>query len=405
MSEGIIDFPLEKNAVPVQKSLVYRPWSVRTLKIKVSTAVTTPKLRLRPRIRDQREGIFCGYPDDNSQSFVISWGGGHELGPCIKAKDSGAVEECDVLTTDPKKVSMIFFNLNHVGPEVPDSTTLTLEAYEPENGSTYATLVVTLQKPDSFSGEETVRFIQDGSNANLWRAKGSKLAVYDSRWWPEAVTYTETDALPLSIERKESTLFVNWGNKVVANIADRTKFVVADEKKDFSFELFHFDEWNLTLRVWFFWLDKSIGKNHEVPDAERFDLIIRRSDGWVTVACTDLHWREVWGEVVPDVVNGQVVRVPLRASIGLTRGALFHMVETKAGDIGDKLISLLKGEDKDTRIHNPVQEDGLVRRMAEKLGQKDRIDRAAGIESHVPMLENVDQPMPKQMTSSDVRVG
>jgi len=145
--------------------------------------------------------------------------------------------------------------------------------------------------------------------------------------------------------------------------------------------------------------------HHEVPDAERFDLIMRRSDGWVTVACTDLHWRETWGQVAPGVVNGQNVRVPLRASIGLTRQALFHMVETKTGDIGEKLWSILKGQEKDTRVNNPVRENGFVRRMAESMAEADKIDRGPGIESHVPMLENVDQPMPKQMTSSDVRVG
>ncbi|MCZ7669031.1 MAG: hypothetical protein M5U34_18485 [Chloroflexi bacterium] len=47
---------------------------------------------------------------------------------------------------------------------------------------------------------------------------------------------------------------------------------------------------------------------HEVPDAERFDLLLRPGDGLVTLACTDLHWREMWG---------QTIAPPLEATVGL----------------------------------------------------------------------------------------
>jgi hypothetical protein len=158
----------------------------------------------------------------------------------------------------------------------------------------------------------------------------------------------------------------------------------------------------VALRIWFFWLDKNIGKaffvgRHEVPDAERFDMLIRRQDGATTLACTDLHWRETWGRVT----RGE----PLKATLGLSREAKIKLAE---GAMSKMWRVWQRAEDVDhKRPYNPLP---YIERMAATLGQEAvGTVRAKGTEAHLPALQNVETTdedgRPPRMTSSDVRLG
>lgn len=95
MTTETISFPLDEQ--PGASQLVYRPWGTRILKLSVSTRSVTPALRIRPstiRPEDTNNQIYRAYADD-SDAFIISWGGGHEPGPCLKSKDIlHAFEQC-----------------------------------------------------------------------------------------------------------------------------------------------------------------------------------------------------------------------------------------------------------------------------------------------------------------------
>lgn len=396
MTGEVISFPLDR--APETAVLVYRPWGTRTLKLSVSTGSVTPALRIRPSTihpEDTANRIYRAYADD-SDAFIISWGGGHEPGPCLKSKDVlYAFERCTEMEAGDS--SMIFFNVTHVGPDVPAAATVTIEAYNEGSGDVFATLPVTLQKPAAYPAG-AVRLVE--ASPNIWQPQGDMLAVYDPRWWPKGVSYVAAGELPLIIQRQQAALSVQWRGRETAVITDDTKPSILDMEAVF-FELFHFDEWHVALRAWFFWLDAKVGGGffvgrHEVPDAERFDMLIRRVDGIVTLACTDLHWREVWGEV-----DGS----PLRATLGLSRETKLKLAEEELG----KLWGTWKGEkqlDHD-RVYDPIR---FIERLAEERGKEQAgIQRAKGTEAHLPMLHNVEQRYeegrPPRMTSSDVRLG
>lgn len=396
MTGEAISFPLDQ--APETAVLTYRPWGTRILKLSVQTSSMTPALRIRPSTihpDDTANKIYRAYADDSS-AFIISWGGGHEPGPCLKSKDVlHAFEQC--IEMEPGDSSIIFFNVSHIGPDVPDTATMTIEAYSEESGAVFAALPITLQKPATYP-TGAVQFRE--TNTGVWQPQGDKLATYDPRWWPKGVSYVTAGDLPLTITRQATSLSIQWQDKEVATITDDTKPSILDMDST-AFELFHFDAWHVALRTWFFWLDAKVGGGffigrHEVPDAERFDMLIRRADGFVTLACTDLHWREVWGEA-----DGS----PLRATLGLGRESKLKLAEEQMG----KLFETWKGEkqlDHD-RIYNPMR---FIERLAEERGKEQAgVQRAKGTEAHLPMLHNVAQRTeagkPPRMTSSDVRLG
>jgi len=396
MDTDTIDFPLDQ--LPEKARQVYRPWGTRTLKVRVATDTKRPALRLRPKKINPGEvarGIFRGYADD-SEAFVVSWGGGHEPGPCIQSKDFlKAFEQCAPLEAGAS--NMIFLNLTHIGPELPETVTVSLEAYDEESGQVFATLPIEVQKPELPAG--VVRF--EHVESALWRPVGTMLPQYDPRWWPRPVSYVKAPDLPLIIQRDGLSLYIQWDSKVVARITDHTEPTLLDTD-DFTFELFDFDDWHLALRSWFFWLDKNMGGDffvgrHEVPDAERFDLLIRKSDGRVTLACTDLHWRETWGQVEPDQI--------LEATLGLGLETTLDLAKEQM----EKLWAVWKRqENKDhSRPYNPII---YIERLAESLGKEQAgTVRAKGTEAHLPALHHVTQTddgsRPPRMTSSDVRLG
>jgi len=309
-----------------------------------------------------------------------------------------AFETCTELSAGDS--SVIFFNVTHVGPDVPQTAVLTIEAFDEESGETFATLPVRLQKPAQDTGM-AVRLLSAAAAPAVWQPHGNKLAQYDPRWWPnENVAYVDAGELPLSIVRQDNRLSIRWQGKETAVIADETNPTVLD-MNGVAFELFHFDEWHVALRAWFFWLDAKVGGGffigrHEIPDAERFDMLIRRADGKVTLACTDMHWREVWGEATER---------PQRATLGMGRETKEKLAAEKMGDLWDTLSG--KSDADHGRSYNPMR---FIKRLARMHGKAlTDTERAKGTEAHLPMLHKVTQRSeenePPPMTSSDVRLG
>lgn len=390
-----IDFVLDGEPVPA--TVTYRPFGVRALKLRVTSGVKTAVLRIRPRGIQQADmdlGIFRAQADDSS-AFVISWGGGHEPGPCLKATDFLlAFERCAPL--EPGDVSLIYFNLDHVGPDLPDTAVVTIEAFDEKSGVVVAALPITLQKPPQYDGN-AVRFISPAFN--LWQTQGTEVARYEPRWWPrETITYVPLANCPLQLRVEGAKLLVEWDGNVVGQITDHTKPSVL-QPETMRFGLFDFDAYHLALRIWFFWLDTRIGGSHEVPDAERFDLLLRKQDGYVTLACTDMHWRELWG---------QIDGAPMRATLGMSQAAKLKILTEGLTKVTG-IFKREKGKDH-TGVFSPV--DGpapVVPKQAERLGQGEFVTRGKGAEAHLPVLENVlpqkSDEVTRKMVSSDVRLG
>jgi hypothetical protein len=398
-----VTFALDGGNPTAAARLQYRPWGTRTLKVVVSTASTLPALRLRPRrilAADRTAGVIRGFAE-GSEALVVSWGGGHEPGPCVQAEDFlKAFEKCAPLA--PGATSTIFFNVSHVGPELPASAMLVLEAYDEASGQVHAALPVELVAPPGLPAD-VIRLLPSGPGA--WApSAGAHLAAYDSRWWPDGeVAYVPAAPPPLTIERAGNTLRVLWAGAPlpVATIVDHTQPTVLDLDGAVAFELFGFAGGLVALRAWFFWLDTRVGPDffvgrHEVPDVERFDLVIRPSDGRVILACSDAHWREVWGEVPEPPAPA------LEMTLGMSPEARLKLLQLALG-FGDDHGSA----DTPVGSYSPRAfiEAAAARRAAPSALSNDEVPREKGTEAHLPSLVNVQQPDPGHMISSDVRLG
>lgn len=411
--ELVIPFALDEKIGLAKERLIYRPWGTRTIKVKVSTHTDQPKLWLRPLNmlpEDAALGIYKAYADDN-RAFTITWGGGHEIGPCVKTKDVlSAFETAAPLQAGDS--SYLFFNLTHTGTDLPLGANISLRAFEclDQYGKMLekeqARLVLPVQLPANIPPEGQIMHIIPGEKNNTWVVSpGRYLPEYDSRWWPtNEVAYSVSEPPPLLIHIDNSQLLIDWvdeGN-LIASIEDYTKPSVLLLAETVGFEIFAFDQWSIALRVWFFWTDKYVGGDffvgrHEVPDAERFDLIIRRKDGRVLLAGTDLHWREVWARVLPNKI--------LQATLGMPRETAIKLAKEKFSEtwneIWAKAVHPSSNDPGREVINNPVEP--YIRRLAER--EATVTVKASGTEAHLPTLHNVEQRRPPVMTSSDVRMG
>lgn len=409
----VIPFDLNETIICAQQPFIYRPWGTRTLKIQTTTKIDMPRLWMRPKQTLPEEtalGIYKAYADD-SNSIHLTWGGGHEIGPCVKTKDKlAAFESCAPLKAGD--TSFLYFNLTHTGFGLPAPATVTLRAFEhmEKNGKAieldHAKLSIHLQPPADLPPIDKILRIIPGEQDDTWVVSpGSYLPVYDSRWWPAPqVSYQPDERPPLLLWIENGKLLIAWekDEHAIAVIEDYTNPSALLLAETVAFELFAFDRWSFALRVWFFWVDKYHGGGffvgrHEVPDAERFDLVIRRKDGRVLLAATDLHWREVWARVLPDKV--------LRATLGMPRDTVIQLARDKFRDtwneIWAKAIHLEERSLERETFNNPVEP--YIRKLAQR--EATVTLKAGGTEAHVPTLHNVEQRRPAVMTSSDVRLG
>jgi hypothetical protein len=409
----VIPFDLDAGDVRAERPLVYRPWGTRTIKLKTATRAGTPPLCVRPQAvlpEDAALGIYRAYADD-SRAFHITWGGGHECGPCAKSKDLLSAFE----TPAPLQAGdsgYLFFSLTHAGAQLPSSATVTLRAFECLAGNGQgveqdrARLRLPIQLPPDLPPPDEILRVTPGEQANNWVVSpGRYLPAYDSRWWPSPqVVYEPSERPPLILRIENGALRVEWkehGN-TIAVIEDYSHPSVLLLAETIAFELFAFDPWSVVLRVWFFWVDTYVGSGffvgrHEVPDAERFDMIIRRTDGRVLLAGTDLHWREVWARVLPGKI--------LRATLGVSRETAMKLAREKWSETWNEIwgkATVRSAPSLDAgQPHNPV--DPYIRRLAER--EATVTVKAGGTEAHIPTLHNVEMRRPPVMTSSDVRLG
>jgi hypothetical protein len=413
MNSDFISFQLEQNQQEGGR-WDYRPWGTRSLKIRISTTQDKGPLRLRWANANRQDNLACVFVGPNN-AFTISWGGGHDADVPVRTQDKmGMFEDIEpvLAVADP---NFVYFNVTHDGETLPESVPLTLEAYPDGGGTAVATLTLDLHKPDNLP-QNVIRLVPATAGQRWETSAGDSLPLYDCRWWPaRTVSYEKAVQPSLAVQRDGNQLWVQWAGQTVARVVDQTRPSILDQPGDIKFELFQFitpAREYLALRVWFFWLNQAIQVfalgglgRHEVPDAERFDLLLRKKDGLVTLACTDLHWREMWG---------QTIAPPLVATIGLN-----WQQKTELGQ--EKLGNVFKKAAKDgRRDYNPI---GYIERLAEDLAQDDGelTLRAKGTEAHVPMLNNVQQvavgadgqtlmvtkgtSTEHEMTSSDVRKG
>ena len=251
----LIPFALDEEFVQGDHPLIYRPWGTRTIKLKLTTHTDQPALWVRPQgvlPEETALGIHKAYADD-SRAFHITWGGGHERGPCAKTKDVlSAFETCAPLAADD--TSYLFFNLTHAGTTLPSSASITVRAFECLSSHgviverDHARLSLPIKLPPNLPPVDEIIRIVPGEQDGTWiTSAGRYLPAYDSRWWPSPeVTYEPGERPPVVVRTAKGALSIEWGEpgKTIAVIEDYTDPSVLLLAESIAFELFAFDQWS-----------------------------------------------------------------------------------------------------------------------------------------------------------------
>jgi len=420
----------EVGEVPRQNhELDYLPFGVRTLKVRVE-GDCEGKLYLRPERLSAVPGETFGHEDEGTPpQFIVSWGGGYE-------------DHCEL---DYPSKHMVHFFVHHVGQSLGDRR-LTIEATD-ESGSTIR-LPVTLTYPRSggmpWPADQVVRAVWEEEQPELpgicdIRLEGTLVPRYLSRWWPQNRIVYAYDKKPPRVRLRYHRLVdrVNGGLTVYASQSGGPEVLLAEfhgsigyplyDMRQVVSELFRFGPRTWLLRVWFFWLDLEISRQdlarywcrdaeqleqawrgitgkkeggtadrawhqvHEIPDAERADIVF--DDNLQPLyAATDLHWRELWGHYWP-----QTPGEPLRVQIMNTRAKELARNWQELGKAVQGWSNIIQ-----TRFaHNSPPFVPHREVMAELRGEGILAADPIGMESHTPAFLNV--RIQRHLTSTDVR--
>lgn len=382
-----------------QATTHYLPYGTRTLPLDVTNATGEPcRLWLRPRYLpdDFPATAVHGFGGDESadRQLLVHWGGGDEIGACVAMDEKSPLRDHSLRIWEvvPVPVTVgtshrVYLNLTHRAGPV-SARYLRLQAVG-EEGQPLGELDLALTVPLDEAGDPVADPVRGNwANARDLHFEGSQIADYVPRWHGgRPPVYRPAGDLPgrLSLHLEENRLHVHLqpaaggDERLLAEVTDlEWKHPQAEVQhlRPLLPELFHFcQERYYVLRLWFLWLNKAIGAGHEVPDAERIDLIFDRDSGDVLYVGTDFHYREMWGTLM----EGERT---LRATLGLTFGTLDDMARTSLANATSQPVA------------NPVVT--IEEELCGGFGAKQ-----VGRYAHLPLLNNV--YITSFLVSEDVR--
>lgn len=335
-------FSLEILNLGESNVLHYMPHGVTTVELKpIASDGDESGGFIYPRAKFTIDKFHAGY-GDNSQDFLIVWGGGKEKG-------------CEITNLDKGKRS--FFQIIHIGDKpttvpltflhnrfIAKPKTILLVPYEVENPS------------------RTLLNLQDRTATMTF--SGSRLPRYYCRWFPprpnegESIRYDDVKTLPdlklkFTFERMRDTPHKNIGSDIQIYLQDSK---IAEVLGDWKFSWVHSelftvfgDSKYVALRVWLYWIHRDFPLfdfrsetapppdsdtkpvlddttrsvwDHisiESPDIERFDFVINTHDRRIEWVGTDFHYQEWW-------YNTRGLDPPLKAKIANDVGTFVEVL-------------------------------------------------------------------------------
>jgi len=353
-----------------------------------------PKGYVRPDAGGDDPALWRAYGTaEDDPDLWVAWGAGDERGFCVKTKDRFKIDKVP-LPLDDDRAYYVYLHLIHRPQDPshhrPADKRLTVQATGPE-GEVYGETSVRLTVPAG--AENPVRADWDwdldaGVSRIALRGDGNgpvQLPLYVSRWWPvRRVDYVPLDEtmrdflqkLEITYRRRQGgqdrgRIDISLGGTPLAEFTGDLALPLHDYRLCTA-EVFGFpDDRHLVVRLWLYWVhvgfsaeqlltfvppDRRAGwraeaervgqglrrgllpwhKREEVPDVERFDLLVDPKNLNVIYVGTDTHWQEFWAVVD----EGQ----PLRASIAslldtLKVAALAGSVPKKKPPVFDPLAN------------------------------------------------------------------
>lgn len=392
----------------------YLPYGSRTLKFQVDAPPGARLAWLRPLHRHANPNLVACHEDDHDD-LLITWGGGDKRGYRL---DFSAGDR------------FAYLHVTHRAGRLADRYHVTV-ILETDAGEV-ARRGIWLRCPQA---AEPLQATWEVVDPNLSRItfSGQSLPVYQSRWWPRSQVRFRTlqSPPPIRIEYRRSVagvfgaIRVLWRNNPLVDVTGHLDVALHDARL-FAANLFDFfDNRYWILRLWFQWLhthfepsdlvgaampqmrsaaaEQSIveadtlnalldrGGREEVPDIERFDLLLDTDTGQVVYAGTDLHWQEFWGPAPLEApLQAEILPFGLKKvvySVGLyLRGRNQRLTRPPAYDPAAILQQRTREESRAPRKH---LEPSLVTRLPMPL------------EYHVPFVNGL--RFDSDLISGDVR--
>jgi hypothetical protein len=178
-------------------------------------------------------------------------------------------------------------------------------------------------------------------------------------------------------------------DRIILNFKENEIAIVEGDMDgaNYHIDLFKFNN-AFIIRIWFLWISKKqfrdknnleplqrdvqtrgIFDNPELPDFERFDIIVSSLNGNILAVCTDFHWQEYWYKLRNDSTPmiGVVAKLFHPIDESLSRLCNRNFVDNKYENIITdltKIVSLsenfdlnpnlmyLQGEEIEESIHN-----------------------------------------------------
>ena len=432
-----------------------------------------PEGYTRPDVNDPDKQRVYGTAV-NDPDLWVAWGAGDERGFCIKTKDRFKINKVP-LPLDDDGEYFVYLHLIHRPTDpfnhIPVEQELVIQTTG-ENGTIHGQINVKLTVPegavDSLRAHWQWHEQTATSSINLQGPAGrsAQLPRYVSRWWPSSQMKYETvdqaaveflSDLRVSYQRQDNgqengRIDIHHGDTHLAHFSGDIALPLHDYRL-INVELFRFlDERHLVLRLWFYWVHLGFSetdlltfvsdqdaamqaeakrvhdglrrgllpwhKREEVPDLERFDLLLDPQNLAIKYVGTDTHWQEFWARVK----TGQ----PLEARIAtlldtfrvITQGDNVPSLESPpvfdplANGLCDIVNQMTPG------FRCPHRPSGELLTAIDLFGEAgdfpacqqcgshfvgDEDVRALGVAKHAPLLGNVD--ILKNLVSTNVLEG
>lgn len=388
----------------------------------------------------------------------VAWGAGDERGFCVKTKDRFKIDKVP-LPLDDDTSYYIYLHLIH-RPEspfehTPADRTITVQATG-EDGKIYGETTVRLTVPQKATNPVRADWDWDldaGVSTITLRGAGdgpAQFPLYVSRWWPvrqvEYVPLDETTAkflqdLKITYHRQDNgknrgRVSVSLGDTPLAEFTGDLALPLHDYRLCTAEVLRFLDDYHLVVRLWFYWVHLGFSpdqlmtfvppdrradwrpeaervsdglkslimpwhKREEVPDVERFDLLLDLTNLDEKYVGTDTHWQEFWTLVE----QGQPLRARIATLLDTAKvAALAKSVPTIKPPVLNPLANGLCDIVNEWTGHEcPYRGQGQLV-TADKIRKGRKYDvcprcgshfigqggRALGIAKHAPLLGNVD---------------
>ncbi len=388
----------------------YIPFSISTIKLLARNLENEEVDILIKPINFQKNDDFCGGFDDENTGLKIIWGGGLEEGVSTKIK--------------AKEMKYLFFFV-YTSKELLSNYNLTLKIIKSiQNVRKPGVIEEILIKLDPIEHIHDLNSIvhtkiQSFSNKRKITFNGNLLCSYSPRWYPEfqqvspnVKTYyiNESHISDFSLETLVKSEQIDK-DKVTLYFKERKIADIEGDMKGASFQtdLYWFNNF-IIIRIWFLWISKRhfqdgrvltplrdwkekglFDFNPELPDIERFDIIVSPQDGRILAICTDFHWQELWYKMKNNLpMKGIIAKFVHPIGESLSRLLNRELVSNRYENILKELRKISLESSKVVKQEMIYSTGEEIERMMQ-INKNMTVKKGTNIfRSHVPYVRNAD---------------